>query len=75
MNGEYRWEVMSGLDMAVFMDAGKVFPSKSQLNFADMRTDAGFGLRFSNKQAVFMRCDIGFSREGFQVWIKFGNLF
>jgi hypothetical protein len=75
MNGEYRWEVMSGLDMAVFMDAGKVFHSKSQLNFADMRTDAGFGLRFSSKQSVFMRWDFGFSPEGFQVWIKFGNLF
>lgn len=75
MNGEYRWEIMTGLNMALFGDAGKVFHSKSQLNFADMRTDAGFGLRFSNKQSVFMRWDVGFSPEGFQVWVKFGDLF
>ena len=75
LNGEYRWEVMSGFDMALFVDSGKVFHSKSNLNFTDMRTDAGFGLRFSNAQSVFMRWDIGFSKEGFQVWIKFGNVF
>ncbi len=75
LNGEYRWEVMSGFDMALFVDSGKVFHSKANLNFQDMRTDAGFGLRFSNAQSVFMRWDVGFSREGFQVWIKFGNVF
>jgi outer membrane protein assembly factor BamA len=75
LNGEYRWEVMSGFDMALFVDSGKVFRSKANLNFEDMRTDAGFGLRFSNAQAVFMRWDVGFSKEGFEVWIKFGNVF
>jgi hypothetical protein len=75
LQGEYRWEVMSALDMAVFVDSGKVFHSKTNLDFQQMRTDAGFGLRFSNGQSVFMRWDVGFSPEGFQVWIKFGNVF
>jgi hypothetical protein len=73
LNGEYRWEVMSGFDMALFVDSGKVFHSKANFDFSDMRTDAGFGLRFSSAQSVFMRWDVGFSREGFQNWIKFGN--
>jgi outer membrane protein assembly factor BamA len=75
MTAEYRWEVMSGFDMAVFTDAGKVFHRHAELNFADLETSSGFGLRFKSRDAVVMRWDVGFSREGFQVWIKFHNVF
>lgn len=75
MNTEYRWEVFSGLDMAVFGDAGKVFSRKSQLNFKDLETSAGFGFRFNARNNVFLRLDVGFSHEGFQVAMKFNNLF
>ena len=75
MNAEYRWEVNTGLDMAVFGDAGKVFHRHAELNFADLETSAGFGLRFKSRRAVFMRWDVGFSREGFQIWIKFNPVF
>jgi outer membrane protein assembly factor BamA len=75
MNAEYRWEVMTGFDMAVFADAGKVFHRHSELNFAKLQTDGGFGLRFKSRSSVFMRWDVGFSREGFQVWINFNNVF
>lgn len=75
MSAEYRWEVMTPLDMAVFVDSGKVFHRHADLNFADLETDAGFGLRFKTRDAVFMRWDVGFSREGFQVWVKFNNIF
>lgn len=75
MSAEYRWEVMTPLDMAVFVDSGKVFHRHADLNFAELQTDAGFGLRFKTRDAVFMRWDIGFSREGFQVWVKFNNIF
>jgi outer membrane protein assembly factor BamA len=75
MNAEYRWEVMTGFDMAVFADAGKVFHRHAQLNFANLETSFGFGLRFNSRSSTFMRWDVGFSREGFQVWIKFNNVF
>jgi outer membrane protein assembly factor BamA len=75
LSGEYRWEVFHGFDMAVFSDAGKVFHRHAELNFANLERDYGFGLRFSSIENVFMRIDTGFSREGFQVWIKFGNIF
>jgi outer membrane protein assembly factor BamA len=75
MNTEYRWEVFSGLDMAVFGDAGKVFAHKSQLNLKDLETSAGFGFRFNARNNVFLRLDVGFSHEGFQVAMKFNNLF
>ena len=75
VNGEYRWEVFSGLDMALFVDAGKVFARRSQWNFHDLEADGGFGLRFNVRNDVFLRIDAGFSHEGFQVWFKFSNIF
>jgi outer membrane protein assembly factor BamA len=75
MNAEYRWEVMTGFDMAVFADAGKVFHRHAEMDFTNLQTDGGFGLRFKTRSTVFMRWDVGFSREGFQVWIKFNNVF
>ncbi len=75
VNAEYRWESFSGLDMALFVDAGKVFSKRSQWNFKDMEGSVGFGLRFNVRNNVFLRLDVGFSHEGFQVWVKFNNIF
>jgi len=74
-NVEYRWESFSGLDAALFFDAGKVTEKRSQINFHNLETAAGFGLRFNVRGNVFMRLDVGFSHEGTQVWLKFGNPF
>ena len=75
MNAEYRWETFSGLDMAIFADAGKVFQRHGQLNFKDLESSVGVGLRFNVRNSVFLRIDTGFSHEGFQVWFKFGGIF
>lgn len=75
LNGEYRWEVFSGLDMALFADAGRVFHDWHQINVRELETDYGFGFRFNVRNNVFMRIDTGFSREGFQLWLKFNNVF
>jgi outer membrane protein assembly factor BamA len=75
MNAEYRWEVFSGLDMAVFGDAGKVFANKSEFSLRHLESDAGFGFRFNARNQTFLRLDVGFSHEGFQVWVKFNNIF
>jgi len=74
-NVEYRWEAFSGLDMALFFDAGKVAPKRSQINFHNLETAAGFGFRFNGRNSVFLRLDFGFSHEGFQMWLKFANPF
>ena len=74
-NIEYRWETFSGLDTAIFFDMGKVFAESSDWNFKDMETSAGFGLRFNILNNVFLRIDTGFSHEGAQVWLKFGDIF
>jgi hypothetical protein len=75
LNAEYRWEVFSGLDMVLFMDAGRVFPDWHQINLRQLEKDYGFGFRFNVRNDVFMRIDTGFSREGFGVWVKFNNIF
>lgn len=75
LNGEYRWEIFSGLDGALFVDGGKVFARRGQLNFRDLEGSAGFGFRFNARNATFLRLDVGFSHEGFQVWFKFNDVF
>lgn len=75
LNAEYRWEVFSGLDMALFADAGRVFPDWHDISFRSLDKDFGFGFRFNVRNDVFMRIDTAFSREGFQTWLKFNNVF
>jgi len=76
LNGEYRWQLYEGMNAALFMDAGKVFPRWQQISLRDLEKSYGFGLRFLNGagQAI-VRLDVGFSREGFELWFKFGDIF
>jgi outer membrane protein assembly factor BamA len=75
MNAEYRWEVFAGMDMAIFADAGKVTHRRSDLDFRNLESAVGSGLRFNARDATFIRLDVGFSHEGFQVWVKFNDVF
>lgn len=75
LNAEYRWEIFSGLDGAIFADAGKVFPRRGMLNFRNLESSVGMGLRFNARNATVVRLDVGFSQEGFQVWFKFNDIF
>ncbi len=75
LNAEYRWEAFSGLDMAVFFDAGKVANRRSQINFHDLEASAGLGWRFNIQNSVFLRIDVAKSHEGYQLWFKFGKAF
>ena len=68
LNAEYRWESFPGLDMALFFDAGKVTPRRTQINFHGLETSYGIGFRFNGRNKVFLRLDFGFSREGYQIW-------
>lgn len=75
LNLEYRWEAFSGLDMAIFGDAGKVASRRRDINLKDLESDAGFGFRFNTIKSVFLRVDIGFSHEGTRFFFKFGPAF
>jgi len=75
LNAEYRWHVLSVMDMAVFADGGKVFPRRGELNFSHLEGDGGIGFRFNYQGRPFMRIDIAGSREGFRFWFKFNDIF
>ncbi len=74
-NAEYRWEVFTGLDMALFADAGEVTNQRWKFATRNLETSAGFGFRFNVRNAPFLRLDIGFSHEGFQIFLKFNGVF
>lgn len=75
MNAEWRWEVFSGMDMAIFADAGKVFQHHNQFDFRNLESTVGAGMRFNARNNTFIRLDVGFSHEGYQVWFAFGDAF
>jgi hypothetical protein len=77
LNAEYRWEIGTGFDMAIFADGGNVFHRPGQLSLLQLDSSAGFGFRVKNQseRRVIARLDIGFSREGVQVWLKTVRLF
>lgn len=75
LNAEYRWEVSSALDMAMFADAGNVFARPGLIGFRDMKTAAGLGFRVKTRDSVVLRMDAGASTEGFRLWVTFSNIF
>jgi hypothetical protein len=76
LQAEYRWELWSGLDAALFYDAGKVAMRRRDLNFKRLEDDYGFGFRFNTSEGVVVRIDAAFgSREGKHLHIVFGGVF
>jgi hypothetical protein len=76
LQGEYRWEIWSGLDAALFYDAGKVANRRGDLDFDNLESDYGFGFRFNTDNGVVFRVDAAFgSRDGKHLHIVFGGVF
>jgi len=76
LQGEYRWEIWSGLDAALFYDAGKVANRRADLDLADLERDYGFGFRFNTDSGIVFRVDAAFgSRDGKHLHIVFGGIF
>ena len=75
-NVEYRWEAFAGLDMALFVDAGKVAADWEDVNLSDLKTGYGIGFRFNTYKSVFLRFDVGTGGgEGTRLFFKFGPAF
>jgi len=75
-NVEYRWETFAGLDMGLFVDAGKVAPNWEDINLSDLKTGYGIGFRFNTYKNVFLRLDIATGGgEGTRYFLKFGPAF
>jgi hypothetical protein len=76
LQGEYRFEVWSGLDVALFYDAGKVAERRSDLDLSNLDRDYGFGFRFNTDAGIVLRVDAAFgSRDGKHLYIVWGGVF
>jgi outer membrane protein assembly factor BamA len=74
-SAEYRWHVFSGLEMALFADAGKVAHTKSDFDFSDLKYSGGLGFRVRLVDAVVTRIDFAYGREGFRWMWTFGDIY
>ena len=76
LQAEYRWEIFTAVDGAIFYDAGTVASSPSELSFGDLETDYGIGFRFGTINGVFLRIEGAFgSRDGKHFILRFGHVF
>ena len=77
LQAEYRWELWSGLDAALFYDAGKVATrSASDLDFERSGARLRLRLPFQHDNGVILRVDAAFgSRDGKHLHIVFGGVF
>ena len=76
LQAEYRFEILTALDGAIFYDTGQVAPSRSALSLRDFERDYGVGLRIGTNLGVFIRFDVAFgSSEGTKTWLRFSHVF
>jgi hypothetical protein len=66
---EHRWYVFTGLEMALFVDAGKTVAEKAHVDFTGLNYSGGIGFRTRLNDAIVLRFDIARSREGLRyIW-------
>ena len=76
LQAEYRWEIFTAVDGAIFYDAGTVASRPSELSLGNMESDYGIGFRFGTKNGVFLRVEGAFgSREGKHFIMRWGHVF
>ena len=76
LQAEYRWEIFTAVDGAIFYDAGRVAPRFEDLGFNDLESDYGIGFRFGTRNGVFLRVEGAFGSSGGKHFIlRFGHVF
>jgi hypothetical protein len=63
MNAELRWAPARFMDMALFYDAGKVEPRHQDLDFDNLKTAYGAGMRIIGPKGYALRLEAAHSRE------------
>lgn len=69
--GEYRWYVQEFVDMALFYDAGKVAARRADLDFDNLKSNVGLGIRFHGPQTTVLRVELARGTEGLRVIFGF----
>ncbi len=75
VQAEYRIPIWGPVDATLFADAGKVAFVRKDLDFTDLRRDAGFSLSIMKGWETWARVDVGLgSGEGTRVFLTMGQL-
>ena len=69
---EYRWFPSRILDMALFVDAGKVAAERRDVDLDGLKTGYGIGARFHGPTFVPLRLDLAHGKEGFRIHLTGG---
>ena len=76
LQAEYRWEIFTAVDGAIFYDVGKVTSRREDLDLRDLESDYGIGFRFGTINGVFLRIEGAFgSSAGAHFIMRFGHVF
>jgi hypothetical protein len=76
LQAEYRWEIFTAVDGALFYDAGKVASRVEDIDLSDLESDYGIGFRFGTTNGVFLRVEGAFgSRGGKHFVLRYGHVF
>jgi hypothetical protein len=71
------WRIMANrfMDTAVFYDAGKVTARRQDLDFDDLKSDYGFGVRLHGPFATPLRIEVARSSEGTRLVVSTTPIF
>ncbi len=75
MNGEFRTKVTDSVEIAAFYDTGKVFFDLNDYNLKRLEKGYGGGVRLKGGTTLFLRLDVGHSREGTHFHFNIGPAF
>ena len=76
LQAEYRWEIFTAVDGAIFYDAGKVASRREDLDSAGSRIGLRHRLPLRHLNGVFLRVEGAFgSSEGKHFVFRFGHVF
>lgn len=73
LKGEYRWAVHKMMDLAGFLEGGKVAPAVKGLSLSNMAEAVGIGLRVHTKTSSLVDLDLAHGRDGFKFTIGFNS--
>lgn len=68
---EYRWYAQEYLDGAIFYDAGKAVPDRSLLDFTQLKSSYGAGIRLHGPRTTVLRLEVARSRERLRLIVAF----
>jgi len=75
LTGEYRWRPSRYVDMAAFVDAGRVAARRGDLDLSNLETDWGLGARMHGPERTLFRAEVAKSREGWRGNLAGGKVF